>query len=528
MKKNYIFIPLIIFLSVAIGLLIGRLLYYNNSYMVISESSNSEKLSSLINIINREYVDTISTEKIIEDIIPKIMKELDPHSFYIPAKEYEETTESLHGSFDGIGVQFNIQRDTILVVAVISGGPSESEGILAGDRIVTIDDSLFAGQKITNKDVISNLKGEKGTKVKLGIIRSGQSEMLYFTVKRDKIPLYSLDASYMVNDEIGYIKISRFASTTYNEFIEAVRELKGLGMKKVILDLQGNSGGYLGEAYKIVDEFLEADKMIVYTEGKSSPRQNYYSTKNGLCKNMEVVVLIDTWSASASEIVAGAIQDNDRGTIIGRRTFGKGLVQNEFGFKDGSFIRLTIARYYTPTGRSIQKPYVDDEFYDHEIYERLANGELEHQDTTLFVDSLKFTTPKGKIVYGGGGIMPDIFVPIDTVGYSKFYHDIAGKNFIYIFSLDYADKNRTQLSKYPDDTQIIKYLETQNIYSRFVTFSKNKKLKINSDDIETSKVLITNLLYAYIVRNILEDKYFFRVFNSQDNIFLRAVQELNK
>ena len=527
--KNYIYTPLVIFLSIAIGLLLGRLIYFDNSYIALTDFSNTNKLSTLISFIHEKYVDSVSTEEIVENIIPEILSELDPHSIYIPAEIYAETTESLHGSFDGIGVQFNIHNDTIMIVAVIPGGPSEEEGLLAGDKIVTIDDSLFAGKKITNNDVIKNLKGEKGSKVKLGIMRSGIEHLVYYTVTRDKIPLYSVDVSYMVDDKIGYIKISRFAQTTHDEFVKAVNELKANGLEKIIIDLRGNSGGYLGEAYKIVDEFLEKGKMIVYTEGKAAPRQDYLSSKGGLCVNMDVIILIDTWSASASEIVAGAIQDNDRGLIIGRRSYGKGLVQNEFGFKDGSFIRLTIARYYTPTGRCIQKPYMENNSkYEHEIYDRLFNGELAEQDTTLFVDSLKYKTPAGRTVYGGGGIMPDIFVSIDTVGFSEYYKKIAAKNYIHSFSFDFANSNRSKLNRYTDDNQIISYLESVNILQKFIAYTTKKKLKPKPEEIKYSNKLITNLLYAFIIRNILEDEFFYKVYNTNDKIFLRAVEEMKK
>jgi len=528
MKKNNLYTPLFIFLSIIIGLMLGRLIYHNKGESRI-DFTKSDKISALIDVVYNQYVDSISTNEIIEKIIPDVLLQLDPHSIYIPAAKYEETTAPLHGSFEGIGVQFNIQKDTIMIVDVIAGGPSEKEGLLAGDRIVTINDSTFAGIGITNAGVMKNLKGEKGSKVKLGIKRFGRKDLIYITITRDKIPLYSIETSYMVNENIGYIRISRFANTTHDEFVRAVKSLKKEGLEKIILDLRGNGGGYLGEAYNIVDEFLAEGQMIVYTEGKAYKRQDYKSTKGGICRNMELIVLIDTWSASASEIVAGAIQDNDRGLIIGRRSFGKGLVQSEFEFKDGSFIRLTIARYYTPTGRCIQKPYSDNfEDYELEIYDRIIHGELENQDSTSFVDSLKYTTPKGRTVYGGGGIMPDIFVAIDTTKSSKFYKKISDKNLIYNFAIQYTDKNRIVLNKFENHIQIENYLDNQNIYSQFVNFTKTQKVKSKQVEIDKAKERIENMLNAYIVRNVLDENNFYKVINQMDNIYLRAVEEIEK
>ncbi len=525
-KSTFIYTPLFIFLSIGIGLLLGRLLYHDKGDLV-NKMSKSDKIIHLLNIINDEYVDTISTNKIVEAVIPELLKQLDPHSTYIPAVDYEHSTAALHGSFDGIGVQFNIQKDTILILSVIAGGPSEKEGLLAGDRIVTINDSLFAGIGITNFDVMKNLKGKKGTKVKLGIKRAGRKELIYYEIKRDKIPLYSIETAYMVDESVGYIRISRFARTTHQEFVDAVNILKKDGLEKIILDLRGNSGGYLDQAGNIVDEFLDAGKMIVYTEGKSHKRQDYYSTRRGLCKDMGVIVLIDTWSASASEIVAGAIQDNDRGIIIGRRSFGKGLVQNEFELKDNSFVRLTIARYYTPTGRCIQKPYTKNfDDYEHEIYNRLANGELENLDSISFIDSLKFTTPEGRIVYGGGGIMPDIFIPIDTTRYSVFYEKVGDKNLIYKYAINYADKQRAKLKSLLTHTEIINYLNNQNTYSKFVEYANNEGIEATKQEINDGEEIIKIFLYAYIVRNILDDNNFYKIYNQIDNIYLRAVEEI--
>jgi len=528
-NKSVVYFPIIIFLTLAIGFLLGRLVYKGNNSVFVSDYSHTDKISLLLDLIEENYVDTISTEKLMEIALPKILEELDPHSIYIPAVDYAQTQEPLDGNFEGIGVQFNVQNDTILIVSVISGGPSEKEGLLAGDRIITINDSVFAGKKITSEDVVKNLKGKKGTEVKLGIKRSGLDELLDYTITRDVIPLYSVNASYMYDNEIGYIKIDRFAQTTYTEFMDAIAKLKKQGLKKLILDLRGNSGGYLIEATDIADQFLTKDKMIVFTQGKARPKNEYFATDKDECVDIELVVLTDTWSASASEILSGAIQDNDRGTIIGRRTYGKGLVQEPITFDDGSSIRLTVARYYTPTGRCIQKPYGENsEAYDNEIYTRIENGELEHIDSTLFADSLKFTTPKGKTVYGGGGIMPDIFVAVDTTGYSDYFEKLSIKGLIYKYALEYADNNRTKLSKFTTSEQIINYLNSINFVIIFKTYAENNGVKDINSEFDISKEIIKIQLYAYVVRNILDEDNFYKVYHQIDNVFLKAVEELQK
>jgi carboxyl-terminal processing protease len=526
-NKNIVYFPIIIFLTLTMGFLLGRLVYKNNNSILISNYSKTDKISILLSLIDKNYVDTISIEKLIESAIPKILEDLDPHSIYIPATEFAESQEPLDGSFEGIGVQFNVQNDTILIIDVISGGPSEKEGLLPGDRIITINDSLFAGKNITSDDVVKNLKGEKGTEVKLGIQRAEIADLIYYTITRDKIPLYSVDASYMYDNEIGYIKISRFAQTTYDEFMVAVNKLKKEGMQKLILDLRGNSGGYLIEATDIADEFLTENKMIVYTQGKSRPKLEYFATNKDECIDIELVILVDTWSASASEILSGAIQDNDRGLIIGRRTYGKGLVQEPVTFNDGSSLRLTVARYYTPTGRSIQKPYgKNSEEYDLEIYERIENGELNHIDSTFFADSLKYITPEGKIVYGGGGIMPDIFVPVDTLGYSRYFDKLSAKSLIYKFGLEYSDKNRNILSKYTTSDKLIGYLESQDLISKLKFYADKNGVFDTYGELAISREIIKIQLYSYIVRNIIDENNFYKVYHQIDNVFLRAVDEL--
>lgn len=533
-KKNSVFTPyapLIIAIAIIAGLFLGRYLYsdVNNKTNNIFEINSSNKLSSLLDIIERDYVDSVNMNKLVEQAIPEVLAELDPHSIYIPAKDIQRIEEPMKGSFDGIGIQFNMQKDTVLVISVISGGPSEKVGILPGDRIVTINDSIFAGKGLSTDEIIKNLKGERGTIVKVGVKRHGVKDLIQFEIERDKIPLYSIDVSYMVNKNIGYIKISRFAQTTYIEFVQAIEKLKAKGMKKLILDLRGNTGGYLNQATKICDEFLKKDKLIVYTEGKARPRTNYYASDNNLYTNDPLIVLVDTWSASASEIIAGAIQDNDRGTIIGRRTFGKGLVQEPMVFKDKSVIRLTIARYYTPTGRCIQKSYENKKAYETEIMERMRHGEFEEKDSIQFNDSLKYTTPKGKIVYGGGGIMPDIFVPVDTTGNSKYFQKASSTGAIYRFALDYTDKNRQTLSQLKTADEISRYLDNNQILKKFITYAKNKhKISPQKNDLQISGRIIKTQVKAYIARNIIDNEGFYPIIQELDNVLIKAIDEIKK
>lgn len=527
-SSKSIFTPIIIAVSIVIGVFIGNKIIPTgepNSIFINKQS----KVSSILKLIEQNYVEKISIDSIEELAIPVILKNLDPHTSYLPSKINEEAHESLSGNFEGIGVQFNIQNDTILIINTISGGPSEKVGILAGDRIVKIKDSLFAGIGITNKDVIKNLKGKKGTKVKLGIKRRGIKKLIYFDVIRDKIPLYSIDVSYMLSNENGYIKISRFAGTTYGEFMEAVAKLKTQGMKNLVLDLRDNGGGYLNAAVNIIDEFLPAGKMIVFTKGQYRKKQEYISTNNSLLKDIKLVVLINSWSASASEIVSGAIQDNDRGTIVGRRSFGKGLVQEEFEFNDNSGVRITTARYYTPTGRCIQKSYKGgyDEYFS-DIYHRAEDGEFEYADSTSFPDSLKYYTSKGKLVYGGGGIMPDVFVPIDTSYYTDFYKEISARGLVYKFALTFADNHRTELNKFKTSDEISDFLEKQNILKLFVDFANSKGVKTTKKDYTLSRYVIKTRLKAYVARNIIDNKGYFPIIREIDDDLHKAEEILNK
>lgn len=401
------------------------------------------KLNDVINYISNEYVDTVNSRALVESTIEDMLHQLDPHSSYIPGEDLQAMNEPLEGNFDGIGVEFHIQDDTIMVVSALAGGPSEQLGIQAGDRIIRVEGKNVGGIKITNTQVMQLLRGPSGTMVKVTILRRSTGQTIDFTIKRGKIPIYSVDVGYMLNRETGYIKIGHFADKTYDEYLKAFADLKEKGMQNLILDLRGNPGGYLKTAIQIADEYLPDGKMIVYTEGRNRPKETFRATSRGFFEEGALVILIDEGSASASEIVSGAVQDWDRATIVGRRSFGKGLVQEQSEFPDGSAVRLTVARYYTPTGRSIQKPYTAGyEQYETELLSRYQHGELLSQDSIKFADSLRYTTPGGKIVYGGGGIMPDVFVPLDTAGISDYYSEANGKGLINQFAYDYLDLHR--------------------------------------------------------------------------------------
>ncbi|MCD4794788.1 MAG: S41 family peptidase [Bacteroidales bacterium] len=530
-SKRTIYTPIVIALVLIIGIFIGNMLIpqKNTNYHSTFNLNKPSKVSSILRLIQENYVDMISTDSIEELAIPVILKYLDPHSTYFPPKFNEEEHERLSGNFEGIGVQFNIQNDTILIINTISGGPSEKIGVLAGDRIVTINDSLFAGIGITNDDVINNLKGPKGTTVKIGVKRKGIKDLIEFEIERDKIPIYSVDVSYMLTDDIGYIKISRFAGTTYQEFMEASGKLKKEGMKKLVLDLRDNGGGYLNAAVDIADEFLFAGKMIVYTEGAFRDKFEYKSTDNDFLIDIKLVILINSWSASASEIVSGAIQDNDRGLIIGRRSFGKGLVQEEFTFNDNSGVRITIARYYTPVGRCIQKSYENgtDSYYQ-DIYYRAVEGQLANADSTGFPDSLKYITEGGNVVYGGGGIMPDIFVPVDTTSYTEYYYQLTHKGLIYRYALDYADNNRKELQAFKDYKGMNNYLEKENVLKQFVNYAINEGVISSKQDYTLSRHVIHTSLKAYIARNIIDNEGYFPIIEDIDNDVKKAIEILNE
>tara|TARA_R110002049_G_scaffold3502_17_gene26281 strand:+ start:313 stop:1929 length:1617 start_codon:yes stop_codon:yes gene_type:complete len=488
------------------------------------------KFNTLLSIVNDNYVDTVNNESMVEDAIVSVLKNLDPHSVYIPKKEVKKMNEPLEGNFEGIGIQFNILNDTITVVSPISGGPSEKLGIQSGDKIVNIEGEVVAGIKITNSGVAERLRGKKGTIVNVEIKRNGEKNLIPYDIERDKIPIYSVDASYMATPTIGYIKVNRFARNTTQEFDEALKKLKIKGLEDLILDLRGNGGGYLSTAFSLADEFLSDNKMIVYTEGRSQAREEFKATSRGFFEKGKLIVLIDEGSASASEIVSGAIQDWDRGLIIGRRSFGKGLVQRPYFLKDGSQIRLTTAKYYTPTGRSIQKPYDDgkDAYYK-DILNRYEHGELFTADSISFPDSLKFYTPNKRIVYGGGGIMPDMFVPIDTSMSSEFNSRLIRTGTYNTYVLNYLDKNRAILANQFKEFESFKsgFIIDQTFLTDFYDFAKNKKsLEPNEGDIEKSEKLISIQLKALMARNLYDVSAYFEIINELNESYIEALRVL--
>lgn len=529
MKKKSIilvFLPIIITVSVVVGILLGYFYQFDkDSSSVIYP--RADKLSNIISYISKEYVDPIDKSDIIEEAIPKVIEQLDPHSQYIPAKDLQQVNEPLMGNFSGIGVQFNMLNDTLMVIKTIPNGPSEKVGILSGDRFIMVDGDTVAGVKMPSDSVVSRLKGPKGTQVTVAVLRKGVDELLYFDIKRDNIPLYSVDVAYMIDHETGYIKINKFARTTFEEFSAAASDLLGQGMQKMVLDLRGNGGGYLNAAVNIADQFLDDGQLIVYTQGHASEREDFKATSRGLCLGIDIAVLIDENSASASEILAGAIQDNDRGYVIGRRSFGKGLVQAQSMLSDGSALRLTIARYYTPTGRCIQKPYENGhQDYYSEIAQRYYHGEFLVQDSIEFADSLKYRTPGGRTVYGGGGIMPDVFVPIDTSGVSDYLIDVQNRGLIYRYALEYTDKYRKDLEQMTSLDEIENYLRGKGVFNDFIKYAETKGVSKRYQEIKVSKEILETQLHAYIVRNVLDNAGFYPILKRLDNALNVALDEL--
>ncbi|MDD3567847.1 MAG: S41 family peptidase [Bacteroidales bacterium] len=528
-RKKDIIYPIALAVMLAAGIWLGLFINQKPERSSLTVYPRADKLSSILNYIEHQYVDTVSMENLVESTIPTMLKHLDPHSVYIPASDLQTVNEPLDGGFDGIGVTFNMPNDTVVIISTVAGGPSERVGLLAGDRIITINDSLVAGVNFDQNDIVTMLKGPNGTKVTVGILRQGLNEIVSFEITRDKIPIYSVDVSFMLNQEVGYIKISRFARTTYTEFIEAIEKLQAQGMKKIIIDLRNNTGGYLDAATNIANEFLPEGKLIVYTQGKARPRQNVYSNARGRCLDTPVAVIIDEFSASASEILAGALQDNDRGIVTGRRSFGKGLVQEQVLFSDGSALRLTIARYYTPTGRSIQKPYEpgnDEYFYD--INNRYMHGEFQERDSIHLADSLKFTTPGGRTVYGGGGIMPDYFIPLDTTGVTTYFNQVARRNLIYRFAFGFADRHRRHMADMKTHTEIEEYLDGLNILTQFVDYAREHRVEPNYADIEKSKLLIETQIKAYVARILIDNQGFFPIYTKIDNTLLKTIDILEE
>ena len=525
-KKISLLIPLLIAVSVAAGILIGNLLNRNSQTGFVGiRSDNSNKISTILQLIDQGYVDSVNTASIIEKTIPEILKNLDPHSTYIPARDMQEVEEEMTGKFSGIGVQFSIMEDTVRVIEVISGGPSSKVGIMPGDRIVKVNDSIIAGVNVVNATVLNLLRGEKDTKVEVGVVRKGYDNELDFEITRGDIPINSIDVSYMIDAETGFIKISRFANKTYKEFMDGMEKLSDSGAKKVIIDLRQNPGGSLVGVLQMVDEFLGKDEPILYTEGVNQPRKTYNASGKNTWKDIQVYVMIDEFSASASEIFAGAIQDNDRGFIIGRRSFGKGLVQEQIPLTDGSALRLTVARFYTPSGRCIQSSYENgNEDYYNNIYERFHNMEQLVADSIHFADSLKYTTKSGRIVYGGGGIMPDFFVPVDTSGNSDYYTSISRKGLVYSFAYSYADEHRKTLSDFTKADEFDKYLDRKNVLEDFVKYAAEKGIPRDNEGLKTSSLIISSQLKAYIARNIIGEEGFYPMIKKIDNTLLRTIE----
>ncbi|MBN1117509.1 MAG: S41 family peptidase [Bacteroidales bacterium] len=513
-RRFFTFIFLQLFLIVS--------LYSQTSY------KQGFKFARFIDYLDSYYVDSIDADKLVEEAIERVLQDLDPHSTYIPADELKRMREPLQGNFEGIGISFNILNDTLYVISPIAGGPSETVGVLSGDKIIKVDGDNIAGIGLTNEDVFSLLRGDKGTKVTISVLRRNVNELLDFEIIRDKIPIFSIDASYMLSENTGYIKINRFSATTMEEFHTAANSLIQQNALNLVIDLTNNGGGYLDAAVKLSDEFLTEGSLIVYTEGLHSPKNEYLATQNGSFLKDNVIVLIDEGSASASEIFAGAIQDWDRGIIIGRRTFGKGLVQREMMLPDESAVRITTAKYYTPSGRLIQKPYDQGlDKYQLEVFERYSNGQLQSEDSINFPDSLKYKTLlKRRTVYGGGGIMPDIFIPFDTSYYSDFYRDILRKGVLNQFVLEYIDNNRAKLQRnYPDFNSFqTQFRVNSELFSELIEFSNAEDVKCKEEDLEVSKTQIEVMLKALMARSLYGNSEFYQVFNTTNNIYQKAIE----
>ncbi len=531
MKRRYL-TPVYLALATAFGVLLGIIIARSDSAgnansVIVNKGGNTNLVDKVFYLLENDYVDTVNLSKLQVDAVTHVIDQMDPHSEYFEPEVLEEVNEDLQGSFEGIGVTFRIEKDTTTIISTIKGGPSEKVGIRGGDRIVYVDDSLFVGKDITNNKVMKALKGPRGTKVNVKIFRRGVDELLDFTITRNVIPTYSVDVSYMLNDTTGYIKLSKFIATTHREFVNAAKKLLQQGMKELIFDLRGNSGGYLVEAVDIADEFLPKGSLIVYTQGEHRERQYIFARRRGILENTPVKILIDEGSASASEIVAGALQDNDRGTIIGRRSFGKGLVQEQFDLGDGAGLRLTVARYYTPTGRCIQKPYDGDrEKYLYEAYDRYSSGEMFSADSIHFADSLKYTTPGGKIVYGGGGIMPDVYVALKSDSTEYFFNKIVNASIVFQHAFDYSDSHRDEILKYADATTFDKKFKfTDNMFNDILKEAEEKNLTGTKEQKEVAKKLTAPLFKAYVARDIFGDDAFYKLYEPMDEILQEALKK---
>ena len=525
-NKNNRLMPFLMALCVVIGILIGT--FYANHFSgnrlnIINSGSN--RLNNLLHIIDDQYVDAVNLDSLVDKAIPQILSDLDPHSVYISAKDVQQATDDLKGSFSGIGVEFVIREDTIHIQGIIKDGPAERAGLLAGDKIVSVDDKPFVGKIVTNEEAMHRLKGKKGTKVKVGVVRYGHKAVKTFTITRDDIPQKSVSAAYMIDDSTGYIKIKNFGENTYPEMLVALAELSQEQFSNLIIDLRDNTGGYLTAATQMINEFLPGNRLIVYTEGRKSPRQEYKSDGRGTYQTIPLVVLINESSASASEIFAGAMQDNDRATIIGRRSFGKGLVQKQIGFNDGSMIRLTVARYYTPSGRCIQKPYQagDEKGYEEDLMARYKHGEFFSQD------SIKHTGPayhtrNGRVVYGGGGITPDIFVPEDTLGVTSYYRMASMSGLILQYAFVYTDDNRLKLNNFTEMMALAEYLDKQNLVDQFATYADKHGLQRRNLMIRKSHHLLQRYLYSRVIYNIMDEDDWIQYLNLDDKVVKKALE----
>ena len=525
-NKSNRFAPLWMALCVVLGILVGT--FYANHFSgnrLSIINSNGSKLNNLLHYVNDMYVDTVDMNDLVEKAMPQILSELDPHSTYIGAKDVQMATDDLKGSFSGVGIEFTIRQDTVRVQNVISNGPAERAGLIAGDKIVEVDDSVFVGKKVTNEEAMHRLKGPKDTKVKLGILRWGEKKLRHITVTRGEIPTKSVTACYMLDETSGYIKIKNFGENTYPELLIALANLSQKGFSNLVIDLRSNTGGYLASAVQIANEFLSKGDLIVYTQGRKSPRQEYRSDGRGSYQHVPLVILIDEGSASASEILAGAIQDNDRGTIIGRRSFGKGLVQQPIEFSDHSMIRLTIARYYSPSGRCIQKPYTSgaDKNYEEDLLSRYQHGEFFSQD------SIKHTGPEyhtlnGRIVYGGGGITPDIFVPEDTIGMTSYYKEASMTGLIIQYAFNFTDENRARMKEYKTGKALESYLKKQNTVEKFATFADKNGLKRRNLMIQKSHKLLERFINSRIIYNMLNEQAWTEYLNQDDPAIMQTLR----
>lgn len=529
--KNYnkIYTPIILSIVLAFGIVLGNFMGKVSSTPGTNRSlATTGKLDYILKTIDQHYVDSIDVDSITERVIPQLLEDLDPHSTYIPAKDLESVNEELNGNFGGVGVQFRMFDDTVMVMHVIDGGPSQKVGLKDGDRLIAVDDSVIAGVGFKNDDVMNALRGERGTEVKVTVYRPYEDKTVNFNIERGSIPVNSVEVAYMLDDKTGYVNVARFGQNTYNEFLVAISQLKQQGSTSIVVDLRGNTGGYLGAAIGMVNEFLKRGEMIVYTDGKAQKRQEYKADGSGSCQNMRIAVLLDEWSASASEIFAGAMQDNDRGIVIGRRSFGKGLVQNQQMLADGSALRLTIARYYTPSGRCIQKTYEKGaENYAEDLWNRFQHGEMDNKDSISFKNTKSFTTKKGRTVYDSGGIMPDVFIPRDTLGVTDFSRKVSNTGLVVRQAFFYVDKHRAALVAIVNEggvKALLAYLKKQNLMPDLLALAKEKEIVHKDDDLQLSYHVLETQLYAFIAQNVMDSEGFYPIIRALDNTVLQATQ----